>query len=880
MEKKTASAIMLTLLFIGMLTLAFKIQPVKAEPRTWYVDDSGGADFTKIQDAIYAASLGDTIYVYNGTYYEHIYIYKSLTLIGENKYATIIDGSGYGLYFAWYGAVVTITATRVNFTNFTVRNAGWTEYSGIAVYLHDASFCSINDLVILNSRFGIAPLVYSKDNIISNNTITDAEYGIVNFNPWPSRNNVVVGNSISNSSEAGIYFNYPYNITVSGNTISNSGYGIHFQMGGSTNTVFNNIITNCGSGIRTDYTDENFVYKNNVTDSYMAIAIGYESSFNKIAANDASMSDFGVVIMDHSNNNTVFNNDVHDNYYGIALLWQSNNTKVYHNNFVDNVQQTLVGDAFNNVWDDDYPSGGNYWSDYAGVDANGDGIGDTPYIIDADNQDRYPLMHPWSPLPVHNVNTGLGYATIQEAINAPETLDGHTIFVEEGIYYEHITINKSLKLVGENSSKTIIDGDKIEAFLVVITANAVTLRGFTLRNNGQTGIWLYYSNRTSILDDFIIGNKGHGIYIGNSENNVILNNRIINNSHTGIRFDWSSHSLIQANGIENNGVAGIVFMGYIESSINNTIIENEIKNNPTGIELSKCSNNSIYHNNFLNNGRQAYLYDSFDVWDDGYPSSGNYWSDYVGVDVKNGIGQDLPGSDGIGDTPYVIDTENIDHYPLMNAYGAPPPPTYALTITTTVGGTTDPSPGIYSYTANSTIQVTAIPEANYLFDYWELDSLNVGAANPYSVLMDKNHTLKAVFSPTPPPLSVSISPLSASILVSQSVTFTSTVSGGYTPYTYQWYLNGAPVSGATSNTWTFTPTSSGIYYVYLKVTDAKSNTAQSETARITVATVPVGGYSFPIQVHTKTEPIIPYIALIAALTAIFTKLRPKTKRKH
>jgi hypothetical protein len=216
----------------------------------------------------------------------------------------------------------------------------------------------------------------------------------------------------------------------------------------------------------------------------------------------------------------------------------------------------------------------------------------------------------------------------------------------------------------------------------------------------------------------------------------------------------------------------------------------------------------------------------------------------------------------------------------MNPYGAPPPPTYTLTITTTVGGTTDPAPGTYSYTVNSTVQVTAIPNIGYLFDYWELDSANVGSANPYSVYMDKDHTLKAVFSPIPPPLSASISPLSASILVGQSVTFTSIVSGGYTPYSYQWYLNGNPVSGATSNTWTFTATGAGIYYVYLKVTDDKANTAQSEAARIVVATVPVGGYSFPIQVHTKTEPVLPYIALIAILTTIFTKLKPKTKRKR
>jgi len=129
-------------------------------------------------------------------------------------------------------------------------------------------------------------------------------------------------------------------------------------------------------------------------------------------------------------------------------------------------------------------------------------------------------------------------------------------------------------------------------------------------------------------------------------------------------------------------------------------------------------------------------------------------------------------------------------------------------------------------------------------------------------------------------LSASISPLSASVITGQPVTFTSTVSGGYAPYSYQWYLNGAPVSGATSVSWIFTPSASGIYYVYAKVTDTSSSTTQSETARIIAAAVPVGGYSVLIQVPTRTEPILPYIALIATLTAVFTKLKPKTKRKR
>ena len=215
-------------------------------------------------------------------------------------------------------------------------------------------------------------------------------------------------------------------------------------------------------------------------------------------------------------------------------------------------------------------------------------------------------------------------------------------------------------------------------------------------------------------------------------------------------------------------------------------------------------------------------------------------------------------------------------------FGEVPPTEYTLTITVTAGGTTDPAPGTYTYVAGSSVEITAIPDADYVFDHWELDDTDVGSANPYIVLMDTNHTLKAVFtySPPSPPLSVSINPLSASINVGGSVTFTSTVSGGTSPYSYQWYLNDNPVSGANKSSWTFTPTTSGIYYVYLKVTDAKGNTTQSETARITVATVPVGGYSYPINKYTLLTPIATHIALIAILTATFIIVKRKAKRKH
>ncbi|RLE47179.1 MAG: hypothetical protein DRJ31_09260, partial [Candidatus Methanomethylicota archaeon] len=82
------------------------------------------------------------------------------------------------------------------------------------------------------------------------------------------------------------------------------------------------------------------------------------------------------------------------------------------------------------------------------------------------------------------------------------------------------------------------------------------------------------------------------------------------------------------------------------------------------------SNNIIYHNNLIDNGVQASLYESYDnLWDDGYPSGGNYWSDYVGVDLSSGPYQNETGSDGIGDSLYIIDVNNTDRYPLMGPFG-------------------------------------------------------------------------------------------------------------------------------------------------------------------------------------------------------------------
>ena len=209
---------------------------------------------------------------------------------------------------------------------------------------------------------------------------------------------------------------------------------------------------------------------------------------------------------------------------------------------------------------------------------------------------------------------------------------------------------------------------------------------------------------------------------------------------------------------------------------------------------------------------------------------------------------------------------------------------YLTVKTDPTGLTPAPTPQSDWYDKSVDIVLTAPTESyldsvKYIFDYWDVDGASQGSrVNEITVHMGESHTATAHYKIPPPPLSVSINPLSASIFLGDSVAFTSTVSGGAPPYTYQWYLNDNPVSSATSNSWTFTPAESGIYYVYLKVTDAYNNVAQSETARITVTVIPVGGYSVSLTKPVAKAPLTCYTILLAIFGAAMSLIRRKRKQ--
>ena len=209
--------------------------------------------------------------------------------------------------------------------------------------------------------------------------------------------------------------------------------------------------------------------------------------------------------------------------------------------------------------------------------------------------------------------------------------------------------------------------------IVLSGRNNVTIRNTNVKEFGD-GVNGEAASHITISGNSITNNSHTGIALHSGENyHNISGNSITMNKFRGIYLAGSWHNSICGNNITNNGY-GI----YLYSCAYNTISRNTIANNSQyGITLEDSSIIDIFHNNFLNNTNQisivgkshVYVLDRpFFVWDNGYPSGGNYWSDYTGMDEEKGPKQDQPGSDGIGDTAYVIDENNTDRYPLMNPW--------------------------------------------------------------------------------------------------------------------------------------------------------------------------------------------------------------------
>jgi parallel beta-helix repeat protein len=420
-ESIILSSTLILLCLSCLLPLA--MQHAKADVPTLVRNIDTDLNYVSIQAAIDAPQTlnGHMLSVGPGVYSERLVIYKSLKIVGSGAKATIVDGYG-------FGTAVHINASNVLFSGFTVRNGGnsTVDFLDSGIFIDYCKNVTLSNNKVENCRYGVYVfhstnnglkdnnissnyedgiwLYYSGNNILERNAIAGNKYNFgvfgrdfADFNNTIDTSNMVDDRLVryevglrdvvlDSKTEAGtLYLINANNVTVKDLHLSRNGNGV-FLWNATNCEVENVTATENNYGIFLQESHENSVRGNSCPNNWVGIFVE-SSDQNRVEGNLAPNNEKGISLY-NSGSNILNGNTMSENLYGIRLFESSFN-RIFHNNLIGNTEQIDFVNSHNNYLDDE--SEGNFWSDYAGLDINEDGIGDSTHNVGGE-QDRYPLM--------------------------------------------------------------------------------------------------------------------------------------------------------------------------------------------------------------------------------------------------------------------------------------------------------------------------------------------------------------------------------------------------------------------------------------------------------------------------------------------------------
>jgi parallel beta-helix repeat protein len=550
---------------MGFAGISWQDNPVEAsEPRsnTLIVDQHGRGDYTAIQQAIDVASVGDTILVWAGIYYERLTIKKSLNLIGNHSTSTFIDARG-------SCDVINILADNVKISGFMLMNSGhyydpgsepweWNENAGIALF---GDNIHIFENIVAYNYYGIKVNLSGSNNTIENNLCYSNVHDILCF--------------------------------------------------GNDNKIMNN--TCPVGGLISCIGDRNLVADNTCLDGS---GIYTRGRWNKIIRNNCSNSQAFSCL---GNLNLIINNSCYNNKYGLILYsnsypyFMSENSTIMNNYFVSNKYGIMSGGKSNIIKNNIFAK------NTVGICAGSNIIFNNRFI---DNDVGIDLSKGTSAEIKNNKFLSCGFEfryddypfNYNYSISSTNTVNGKPVYYWRNITNQVVPTGAG-QIILLNCSRIRIENQNCSdstSGIITVFSNNITLKNNTCNSNTHFGIRLWYSNFCTITDNICSGNSiGIGIdnddfWFYQSHSNYITRNSCLNNI-IGVYLYGTYNCVLNKNNCSDNLYYGIE--SYYSDNI--TLSDNICNNNKYGIWLYYSTNFKLYKNKMTRCGVGIRTYNDY-----------------------------------------------------------------------------------------------------------------------------------------------------------------------------------------------------------------------------------------------------------------------------